>query len=357
MEIEHIEVGHYEIPLPAVLTNSKHGEMRNFALVTALIRCKNGEEGLGYTYTVRETGGHAVRSLIERDLAPILLGEDTRRTEYLWEKMWWYLHWVGRGGAASFAIAAVDIALWDLKARTADEPLWRFLGGHSNKVEVYAGGIDLRLPIEKLLDQTQQNLDKGFRAIKMKVGRERLSEDVQRVAAMREFLGPNVPLMVDANMCWSVDQAVRAARSLAEYDVYWLEEPVIPDDIEGHVRIMKEGGLPIAAGENLHKMIAQGAVSFPEPDITNMGGITVWMKIAHLAEAFNLPVKTHGVHDLHVHLLAAVPNSSYLEAHGFGLESFIQNPLEIRDGLALAPNRPGHGVEFDWNSLEIHSAS
>jgi L-alanine-DL-glutamate epimerase-like enolase superfamily enzyme len=122
--------------------------------------------------------------------------------------------------------------------------------------------------------------------------------------------------------------------------------------------VLREGGLPVAAGENLHTLaefehlIAAGGVSFPEPDLSNCGGVTVWLKVAHLAEARNLPVTSHGVHDLHVHLLAAVPNASYLEAHGFGLERFVAHPLEVRDGVAVAPERPGHGVDLDWKGLE-----
>ena len=192
----------------------------------------------------------------------------------------------------------------------------------------------------------------------MKVGRPRLREDVERVRAMRERLGSDVPLMVDANMRWTADEAIRASRALAAHEVFWLEEPTIPDDVPGHVRIVKEGALPVAAGENLRtvhefeRYIGAGAVSFPEPDVSNVGGVTAWLKVAHLAEAHNLPVTSHGVHDLHVHLLAAVPNASYLEVHGFGLERFIAHPLEIRDGEALAPDRPGHGVEFDWKGLD-----
>ena len=160
--------------------------------------------------------------------------------------------------------------------------------------------------------------------------------------------------MVDANMRWRVDEAIRASRALAEHDVYWLEEPTIPDDVAGHAKIAREGPLPIATGENFHslhefqQMIAAGGVAFPEPDLATCGGITVWLKVAHLAEANNLPVTSHGVHDLHVHLLAAVPNSSYLEVHGFGLERFVEQPLVIEDGFALAPERPGHGVRLDW---------
>jgi L-alanine-DL-glutamate epimerase-like enolase superfamily enzyme len=358
--IESAQAGHYLIPLPKTLTDATHGEMTHFTVVIVRIRCVTGEQGVGYTYTVGKIGGAAIYAMLKQDLIPWLIGQDPRRIEQLWEQMAWRLHYVGRGGVAAFAMSAVDIALWDLRARRAGEPLWRFLGGHSSRVKVYAGGIDLLFTLDELCEQAQDFLAAGFRAIKMKVGRERMAEDIERVAAMRELLGPDIPLMVDANMRWSVEQAIAASRLMAHYDVTWLEEPTIPDDVAGYRRILHEGSLPIAAGENLHtlyefqKMIAHGAVSFPEPDVSNIGGITVWMKVAHLAEAFNLPVTSHGVHNLHVHLLSAVPNASYLEAHGFGLEAFVRHPLEIRDGYATAPDRPGHGVDFDWDALEAH---
>lgn len=362
MKIDAIECELFFIPLPRVLTDSTHGKMRHFSLATVRIRSDDGAEGLGYTYTVGRTGGPSVAAMLTHDVTPLLIGEDPRQIERLWEKMWWALHYVGRGGIASFAISAVDVALWDLKSKQAGEPLWRFLGGHDNRVRAYAGGIDLELSLDALRDQTQENLDRGFRAIKMKVGRDQLAEDVERVAAMREFLGPEIPLMVDANMKWSVEHAIRAAREFRKHDVYWLEEPTIPEDFEGHRRVQTEGGLAVASGENLHtiyefqKLIEAGGAAFPEPDVANIGGITAWLKVARLAETHNLPVTSHGVHDLHVHLLAAVPNDSFLEAHGFGLEAFLRVPLLIDDGFATAPDRPGHGVELDWSRLREHSA-
>jgi L-alanine-DL-glutamate epimerase-like enolase superfamily enzyme len=192
----------------------------------------------------------------------------------------------------------------------------------------------------------------------MKVGRKSLAEDVERLAAMRAHLGAGFPLMVDANMAWSADQAIRAARAFAPYDPFWLEEPTIPEDVAGHARILREGGLPVAAGENLRSpwefaaLVAAGGVTFPEPDVTNCGGVTAFMKVARLAEAFNLPVTSHGAHDITVQLLAACPNRSYLEAHGFGLDRFVEHPLRIEEECAVAPERPGHGVAFDWAGLE-----
>lgn len=354
--ITSIEPGFYRIPLPTVLTDSMHGEMRAFELNTVRIRDADGAEGVGYTFTVGRNGA-AIDTILARELPEIMDGEEADGTERLWHKAWWALHYGGRGGPTVLALSAFDMALWDLKARRADLPLWKALGGYDPRVPCYAGGIDLDLPLEKLLRQTDDNLEKGFRAIKMKVGRANLFEDVERVKAMREHLGEGFPLMADANMKWSVDGAIRAARALQPFDLAWLEEPTIPDDPAGHARIVREGGLPIAAGENLRTLwefkiyIAGAAVTYPEPDVTNCGGVTPFMKIAHLAEAFNLPVTSHGAHDVTVHLLAACPNRSYLEAHGFGLDRYIAEPLRIQDGFALAPNRPGHGIEFDWQGL------
>src|SRR5829696_6317904 len=356
-KLSSIEPGFYRIALPQVLTDSTHGEMRAFELNTVRVRDADGAEGVGYTYTVGRNGG-GVDAVLRRELVEIMAGEEAEDIERLWQKAWWALHYGGRGGPTVLALSAFDMALWDLKAKRAGLPLWRLLGGFDPEVPCYAGGIDLDLSLDALLRQTDDNLSKGFRAIKMKVGRKNLFEDVERVRAMRERLGQNFPLMADANMKWTIDGAIRAARMLQPFDLTWLEEPTIPDDPAGHARILRGGGLPIAAGENLRSLwefkllVAGGGVSYPEPDVTNCGGVTPFMKITHLAEAFNLPVTSHGAHDVTVHCLAACPNRAYLEAHGFGLERYIAEPLKIENGFALAPSRPGHGIDFDWAGLD-----
>src|SRR5262245_14317600 len=269
MPIETVTTGLYRIALPVALSDSTHGTITHFELITVRLRDRDGAEGVGYTYTVGPSGA-AVLALIEA-LKPVLIGADADAIEALWQRMWWHLHYGGRGGSLSLAVSACDIALWDLKARRFATPLWRLLGGFDPAVPCYAGGIDLDFPLDALLRQTDDNLAKGFRAIKMKVGRARLSEDVERVRAMRAHLGADFPLMVDANMKWSVDEAIRAARAFQDSNLVWLEEPTIPDDVEGHTRIVRDGGVPIATGENLHTlhefkaMIASGGVTFPEP--------------------------------------------------------------------------------------------
>jgi L-alanine-DL-glutamate epimerase-like enolase superfamily enzyme len=292
--IKTIETALSRIPLEVVLSDSTHGEINAFELVTCRVRDSEGVEGVGYTYTVGRNGG-AVADILRREIPPLIEGREADDTESIWHHVWWGLHYGGRGGPTVLALSALDIALWDLKARRVNLPLFRLLGTFDSRVPCYAGGIDLDLSVEALLKQTDDNLAKGFCAIKMKVGRPDLASDIARVRAMREHLGDGFPLMVDANMKWTVEEAIRAARALQPHDLTWLEEPTIPDDVAGHARILASGGVPIAAGENLRTLwefknyIATGAVSYPEPDVTNCGGVTAFMKIARLAEAFNMP--------------------------------------------------------------------
>ncbi len=358
-KIQNIATGFYRVPLTTVLSDSTHGSIAHFELVTVRVRDADGAEGMGYTYAVN-SGAAAFQALIDGYLAPAVIGQDADFTELLWQRMWWVVHYSGRGGHATSAISAIDIALWDLKARRARLPLWRLLGGYDPKVPAYAGGIDLDFTIDELLAQSDRFRADGFRAIKMKVGRPHLREDVERVSKMRQHLGDDFPLMVDANMRWTADQAIRAARSLEPFNLVWIEEPTIPDDVEGHVRIVSQAGAPIATGENMHtlyefrQMIAAGGVTYPEPDVTNCGGVTIFRKIGALAEAQNLPLTSHGAHDITIQLLAAAPNRSYLEVHGFPLDDYVAEKLRREDGCAIAPERPGHGVDVDWARLERH---
>ena len=358
MKINDLIAAWYRIPLAAPLTDATHGRHDHYDLVLARVTAEGGHTGLGYTYTVH-AGGAAIQALIEHDLAPLLRGADGDDIAALWRSMWQRTHYVGRGGLAAFAISAVDIALWDLRGLARQEPLWRLLGAAAAEpVPAYLGGIDLLLPLEELLRQTRAALDRGHRAVKMKVGRDSLSEDLERVAAMRDLVGPEAPLMVDANMRWSVAEAIAAARELARFGVRWLEEPIAPDDYAGHRRVAEAGGVPLAAGENLRTvrefahLIDAGGVAFPEPDVSNIGGVSPWLEVANLAAARGLPVTSHGVHELHVHLLAAVPNASFLEVHGFATERFVREPPRFAAGAVTPPDRPGHGVELDWDALE-----
>ena len=359
MKIEHVETSLYRVPLAMPVEAASAGLMREFDMVAVRITDSDGAAGCGYT-VLHAGHGNALVPIIDNVFSQTLLAEDPRCIEALWARMWRSHHYSGRGGLVSFAIAAVDVALWDLRARRLGEPLWRLLGGHSRTVRAYAGNIDLNFPEQKLLDGVQRSLDAGYRSIKMRLGKPVLREDLDRVAAVRKLIGDDIELMTDANEAWRTDQAMRAFHALREFDLVWIEEPIRPDDYQGYAHLRAHGGVPIAAGENLHTLaeftalISAQGVDFPEPDLTTCGGITPWMKVAHLAQAHGLPVTSHGAHELHVHLLAAVPNAAYLEVHAFGLGHFMAQQMEMKDGMAIAPDRPGHGIEFDWQALDAY---
>ena len=356
--IETVQSSYFRVPLDEVLVDATHGDHTHFELVLVEISCSDGSSGCGYTYT-GGYGGRAIYEMVEHDLKPFLLGKDPDCIEMLWYSMNWRIHYTGRGGIAGFAVSAIDIALWDIKGKKAGLPLWKLAGGNGKTAKAYAGGIDLHYDIERLMQNTRDFLQRGFSAVKIKVGQKNLKDDVRRATAVREILGPDREMMIDANMTWSVEKAVRAAREMKELDILWLEEPTIPDDYSGYSRIRQEGGIQIAMGENLHTLyefrdaITIGGIDFPQPDASNIGGITGWLKIANLAEVYNLTVCSHGMQELHVSLLSGVTNGGYMEVHSFPIDRYTTHSTELdTTGRAVAPDSPGTGVEFKRELLE-----
>ena len=316
-QIKSVNVELFNVPLDEVLNDAKHGDHTHFELILCTITCANGTQGVGYTYTGGK-GGRAIFSLLNDELKPFLEGKDASCINHLWEEMQYHLHYIGRGGLVSFAISAVDIALWDIHCKTLKQPLWRVAGGCSNKVNCYAGGIDLNFSTEKLLSNIQGYLDSGFNAVKIKVGKPDYREDVARVAAVRKLIGPDAIFMVDANYSLTVNQAIKFANAIEPYDITWFEEPTIPDDYAGFAHIAQKINIPLAMGENLHTLyefnqaITQAKLGFLQPDASNIGGITGWLAVSTMGYANNLPVCSHGMHELHVSLMASQPNAGYL---------------------------------------------
>lgn len=360
--IKSIKTEYYRVPLAEPLVDASHGTHTFFELIVCRITGDNGIEGVGYTYT-GGSGGRAIYSILADDLKPRILGKDGSDIDGIWRSMQKDLHYVGRGGILSFAISAVDIALWDIRCKSLNAPLWKVLNAPSNKAACYAGFIDLHLSGDDLKGLVKKHLDLGHTSVKTKVGRADVSEDVQRVADIRSVLGDDKPLMVDANWSYETGKAIEFGKAVRDYDISWFEEPISPDEFEDYAIIAEATGIPLAMGENFHiieefeRAIKYAGLTYLQPDCSNIGGITGFLKVADLAAEAGLKVCSHGMHELHVSLLAAQPHAGLLEIHSFPIDQYTISPIEIRDGYAFAPDHVGTGVVFDEALLKPHLIS
>lgn len=359
--ITGITLSSVTLPLKTAISDAKvltgrQRPMTEVAFLFAEICTESGFAGVGFSYSKR-AGGPA-QFAHAREVAPDLIGEDPSDIQRLWTKLVWAGASVGRSGASTQAIAAIDVALWDLKAKRAGLPLAKLLGAHRDSVRCYdtSGGF-LHEPIEQVLANATASLASGIGGIKIKVGHPSPAVDLARVRAVREHLGDETPLMVDANQQWDRPTAQRVGRALEEFGLVWIEEPLDAYDAEGHAALARGLDTAIASGEMLtsvaehHELIRHGAVDIIQPDAPRIGGITQFLRLAALADQAHLTLAPHFAMEIHIHLAAAYPHEPWVE-HFDWLHPLFDERLEIRDGRLHLSARPGLGVTISDQARE-----
>ncbi|MGH7279713.1 MAG: mandelate racemase/muconate lactonizing enzyme family protein [Candidatus Rokuibacteriota bacterium] len=331
-------------------------DIRTVDTVLVTLETDAGATGVGYCFAFGRHRARALFALVE-DLAPLYQGHDPAAVPALFQKAWASLNFIGHAGAGVMALSALDTACWDLAAQRANLPLYRYLGGTRDRVPTYASsGLWLDHSMDELVREAERFIGQGHRAMKMRLGRP-LREDVERARRLREAIGPDVKLLADANQGWDEAAAIRAGRALEAVDLFWLEEPLPYDDLDGHARVAAALTTPLASGETeygplgMKRYLERRAADILMPDLQRMGGVTGYMKAAALCEAFHTPVSTHLFMEASVHALAAAPTGLILEHMDWWQELF-EEPLRVVDGEAVLPERPGVGLGLDRKALE-----
>ena len=362
MKITNITTESYRWPRPKPITNGKHTYTHS-GLGLVKIETDAGVTGIGLG-----GAGSIGRAVIEH-LTPLLIGQDPINVERLWHEMW-VPKLTGRRGLSTRAISAIDIGLWDLRAKVADMPLYKLLGGYRDRVPTYiAGGYYVQgKGLRELADEMTEYASWGARAVKMKVGALSIREDVERVKAVREAVGPDVKVLLDANCAYRYYEAIQFASRAQEYDPFWFEEPVAPDDYEGLRKLADKTTIPLATGENeytrygFRDLIATGAVPILNADAKILGGVTEFIKVAALAQAHDLDIAPHGAQEIHIHLVAAIANGLILEFYPQQFDPMwdriYRHTLQLNaDGTVSPPNVPGIGIDPNYEALAPYRVS
>lgn len=338
----------------AQIADSTH-TISHWGVVGAQIETEDGLTGYGFTGThAHLPSDQLIARCIETCHAPLLVGENASDINRLWHKIAHNpaLQWVGRAGITTLAHAAIDVALWDLKAKAAQQPLWKLLGGQvRDKVRAYNTDIGwLSIADDKLVEGAKRAVAQGFTGIKIKVG-STVGRDLRRLVAVRQAIGPDVTLAIDGNGKWDLPTCLRFCRAAQDFDVFWFEEPLWHDDVKGHAQLARATPIPVALGEQLYtpdafsEFLNQQAIHWVQPDVTRMAGLTDVLRVCETAHAFRLPVAPHAgdMSQVHVHLSYAHPACEVLEYIPWIKDCFT-DPAEVVDGYFRLPRLPGAGT-------------
>lgn len=331
-----------------------------YELIGVTVQDDSGETGTGWSFTSDWGGGEAVKVLIDTLLAVEVLGKEAHQTRLVTQALRHKTHRLGNG-LCSLAIAAIDIALWDLHSRMQGVSLAAALGQTRDRVPAYGSGkASPSLPLRDLVATSVEYIDKGFDAIKLRVGRD-VGSDIGRIGAVRKAVGDDVRILCDANERLSLPSAIWLGRQLQDQGVFWLEEPLYSGDLVAYRRLREALSIPIAAGEHVNSrqdlvnMASSGAIDIVQPDVCLIGGLTEALDVGRFAESLGLPVAPHFMTELHIHLAAALPSAEYVEYYPF-LDDLLVDRLVVENGEIIVPQGPGHGVEFTrkaWSDYRV----
>jgi L-alanine-DL-glutamate epimerase-like enolase superfamily enzyme len=361
VKIVDLKTTRVEVPLAKPIRTAIH-DIRSVGALLLAIDGGDGRVGEGYLFApgARQLG---VFEEMVLSFKPMLVGADPEFSEALWRQLWRSINYYGHKGVSVFALSAVDMALWDLRGKALGQPIHRLLGGCRSQVATYAsGGLWLGASVDELVAEAKSFLRTGFRAVKMRLGKPRLEDDVERVRAVRQAIGPDIALMADANQGLTVDHAIRLGRRLEEFNLAWFEEPVPAYDLEGSARVAAALDTPIASGETeyarygFRDMLNARAADVLMPDLGRVGGVTEFIKVAHMADAVDVPISSHIYSEQSLTLMAALGNATYLE-HMPWFDSLFCEKLEMKDGMIVVPERPGFGFTFDKDAVERYRLS
>lgn len=357
MKVTSVEAQYYQWERPVPISNGLH-TYSEVSLGVVKVHTDQGITGIGIS------GAKPGERELISTFGNALVGLDPFMSEMIWQKLW-NPKISGRRGMETRALSAIDFALWDIKAKAADLPLHVLLGGARTRIPTYVTGgyYTPGKGLDGLAEEMAGYVSLGAKAIKMKVGGLSPLDDAARVKLVRQAIGPDIRLMVDANCAYRYYEAITFARMVEGYDIFWFEEPVQPDDYEGYKKIASSTGVTLAAGENeytkhgFRDLIATQAVGILQPDARYMGGVTEFMKVAALAQAHSLDVCPHGDQQTHLHLLGAIPNALMLEFYPKEFDPmwgrvYLDTPSLNSDGTVTVPNKSGNGLQPDEKQLE-----
>lgn len=360
MKVTALRTTALHLTLPAPIVGGL-GPITSFGVLAVFLDTDQGVTGETLVFTLNNRR-LAVFDEMVRSLAPLIVGRDPQFSARFWHDAWIDINFVGHKGVPVVGISAIDGALWDLRGKLAGLPIHRLIGAHRSAVPAYAsGGLWLSSGIAELEREARGFVDAGFRAVKMRLGMKTMREDVERVGAVRAAVGPDIALMADANQQLTVDRAIRLGRELEQFGLAWFEEPLPAYDLEGVARVAAALDTPVASGETeytrygFRQMLELKSADVLMPDLQRVGGVTEFLRVSHMAAAFDVPVSSHLFSEMSVQVLAALSNATYLE-HMPWFEPLYQGRLELRDGEAVVPEAPGWGLPLDPAALQRFKA-